>query len=94
MNEQRVLLFEALRIIQRRSVDPRRTVEQRTSYGSALDILRYALDGNAECMYQFDDVRLECQDCRKFYSDDPSDIQICNACTDHEFFDCGFCRRG
>ena len=59
MNEKQIgLIYEALRIIQRRSVDPRRTVEQRTSYGSALDILRYALDGNAECMYQFDDVQL------------------------------------
>lgn len=89
MNEHKDLLFEALRIIQRRSVDPRRTVEQRTSYGSALDILLYALDGNAECMYQFDDVQLHCDECRRIDSDDLFDIQFCNACENHEFFCCG-----
>ena len=89
MNEHKDLLFEALRIIQRRSVDPRRTVEQRTSYGSALDILLYALDGNAESMYQFDDVQLHCDECRRIDSDDPFDIQFCNACENHEFFCCG-----
>lgn len=86
MNEHKDLLFEALRIIQRRSVDPRRTVEQRTSYGSVLDILLYALDGNAECMYRFDDVQLHCDECRRIDSDDPFDIQFCNACENHEFF--------
>lgn len=89
MNEHKDLLFEALGIIQRRSVDLRRTVEQRTSYGSALDILLYALDGNAECMYQFDDVQLHCDECRRIDSDDPFDIQFCNACENHEFFCCG-----
>lgn len=89
MNEQKDLLYEALRIIQRRSVDPRRTVEQRTSYGSALDILRYALDGNAECMYQYDDVKLHCNECARIESDDANDIQLCNACENHEFFCCG-----
>lgn len=86
MNEQRDLLYEALRIIQRRSVDPRRTIEQRISYGAAYDILRYALDDNAECMYQFDDVQLHCDECRRIDSDDASDIQLCNACKNHEFF--------
>lgn len=90
MNEKQLeYVYEALRLIQRRSVDPRRTVEQRMSYGSALDMLLYALNDNAECLAQYDDVHLDCQDCRKFYSDDPSDIQICNACENHEFFDCG-----
>lgn len=88
-NKQIGLIYEALRIIQRRSVDPRRTVEQRISYGSALDILRYALDGNAECMYQFDDVQLHCDECGRIDSDDPTDIQFCNACENHEFFKCG-----
>ena len=88
-NKQIGLIYEALRIIQRRSVDPRRTVEQRTSYGSALDILRFALDGNAESMYQFDDVQLHCDECRRIDSDDPFDIQFCNACENHEFFCCG-----
>lgn len=88
MNEKQMeLIYEALRLIKRRSVDPRRTIEQRTSYGSAYDILAYAIEGNAECLAQFDDVRLNCQDCRRCYSDDMGDIQFCNACSDHEFFD-------
>lgn len=89
MNEQKDLVYEALRIIQHRSVDPRRTVEQRTSYGSAFDILRYALDGNVESMYQFDDVQLHCDECGRIDSDNPLDIQLCNACENHEFFCCG-----
>lgn len=89
MNEHKDLFYEALRIIQCRSVDPRRTIEQRVSYGSALDILRYALDGNAECMYQFDDVQLHCDECGRIDSDDPTDIQLCNNCENHEFFCCG-----
>ena len=87
MNENQVrLLREAIRLINRRSVDPRRTVEQRMSYSSALNILRYALEGNAECMYQFDDVQLHCDECGRIDSDDPTDIQFCNACENHEFF--------
>ena len=88
MNENQMrLIYEALGIIKRRSVDPRRTIEQKTSYASAFDILLYALEENAECMYQFDDVVLDCKDCRKFWSEHPSDVQICNACEHHEFFD-------
>ena len=88
MNEHQLeLVYEALRLIQRRSVDPKRTLEQRMSYSSAYDILRYALHENEECLAQYDDVRLDCQDCRRFYSDDASDIQMCNACCDCEFFD-------
>jgi hypothetical protein len=90
MNEKQLeLVYEALRLIQRRSVDPRRTLEQRMSYNSAYDILQYALNENEECLAQFDDVRLDCQDCRKFYSEREFDIQLCNACEDHEFFECG-----
>ena len=75
MNEHKDLFYEALRIIQRRSVDPRRTIEQRISYGSALNILRYALDGNAECMYQYDEEQLYCEECGRIDSDDQTDIQ-------------------
>ena len=90
MNERQMeLIYEALRLIRRRSVDPRRTLEQRMSYDSAYDILWYALCENAECLAQYDDVRLDCQDCRRFYSDEASDIQLCNACENHEFFCCG-----
>lgn len=90
MNEKQLeLIYEALRLIRRRSVDPRRTIEQRISYDSAFEILRYALDGNAECMYQFDDVQLHCDECGRIESDDPFDIQFCNACENHEFFCCG-----
>ena len=88
MNEKQMeLIYEAIRLIKRRSIDPNRTIEQRTSYGSAFDMLAYALEGNAECLAQFDDVRLDCQDCRRYYSESMNDIQICNACFDHEFFD-------
>lgn len=87
MNEHQIeLIFEALRLIQRRSVDPKRTLEQRMSYSSAYDILRYALSENEECLAQYDDVRLNCQDCRRFYSENMNDIQVCNACFDCEFF--------
>ena len=87
MNEKQTeLIYEALRLIQRRSVDPRRTIEQRTSYGSAFDILWYALEENAECLAQYDDVQLHCDECRRIDSDDASDIQLCNACENHEFF--------
>ena len=87
MNENLLgLVYEALRLIQRRSVDPNRTREQRMSYSSAHDILWYALCENEECLYQFDDVQLHCDECRRIDSDDASDIQLCNACVDHEFF--------
>lgn len=90
MNEKQMeLVYEAMRLIKRRSVDPRRTLEQRMSYDSAWTIMWYALAGHADCVAQFDDVRLDCQDCKKFYSDHPSDIQLCNACENHEFFECG-----
>ena len=85
-NKQIGLIYEALRLIQRRSVDPRRTREQRMSYGSALDMLLYALNENAECLAQYDDVQLHCDECRRIDSDDASDIQFCNACENHEFF--------
>lgn len=87
MNENQVALInEAIRLIQRRAVDPRRTVSQRMSYDSALTMLLYAINENEECLAQFDDVRLNCQDCRRFYSDRADDIQLCNACENHEFF--------
>ncbi|MBO5654659.1 MAG: hypothetical protein J6S32_01345 [Clostridia bacterium] len=88
MNEKQTeLIYEALRLIQRRSVDPRRDVATKIIYRSAYDMLLYAINENAECLAQYDDVALDCQDCKKFWSDDASDIQICNACCDHEFFE-------
>ena len=90
MNEKQTeLIYEALRLIQRRSVDPRRDVATKIIYQSALDMLLYAINENAECLAQYDDVVLDCHDCKKFWSDDASDIQICNACCDHEFFEGG-----
>ena len=87
MNEKQIeLVFEAIRLIRRRSVDPRRTVEQKMSYTSAYDMLMYALNEGEECLAQFDDVQLDCQDCRRYWSDDASDIQLCNACCKEEFF--------
>lgn len=87
MNENQMrLVFEALRLIQRRSVDPNRTREQRLSYGSAHDMLWYALCENEECLAQYDDVKLHCYECARIESDDSTDIQFCNACKNHEFF--------
>jgi hypothetical protein len=87
MNEnQLALVYEAMRLIKRRSVDPQRTLEQRMSYDSAWTILWYALEENAECLAQYDDVKLHCDECRRIESDDASDIQLCNACENHEFF--------
>lgn len=51
---QRELIFRALEIIENRSNDESRTVEQRIAYGSAADMIRYALDENEECLNQFD----------------------------------------
>lgn len=87
MNEKQLeLIFEGLRLIKRRSVDPRRTLEQRMSYESAWTIIWYALCENEECLAQYDDVKLHCDECRRIESDDASDIQLCNACENHEFF--------
>lgn len=90
MNEKQLeLIFEALRLIRRRSVDPQRTLEQRMSYESAWTIMWYALCENEECLAQYDDVKLHCDECARIESDDTSDIQLCNACENHEFFCCG-----
>lgn len=93
MNEEQLeLVYEALRLIQRRSVDPRRTIEQRTSYGSAWQMLYYALEGNGECLAQYDDVKLCCEECGKFDEDGATAVSyvrlsMCNACKNHEFFE-------
>lgn len=86
------MVVEAMRLIQRRSVDPRRTVEQRTSYGSAYDMLMYALQENAECLAQYDDVVLSCDECGKCDEDGMTAMSyerlcMCNACENHEFFE-------
>ena len=89
MNENQVTLInEAIRLIQRRAVDPRRTISQRMSYNSALTILLYAINENAECLAQFDDVKLCCEECARFHSDRMQDIQFCNACEREELFEC------
>jgi hypothetical protein len=89
MNEkQSELVYEAIRLIQRRAVDPRRTVSQRMSYNAALTMLLYAINENAECLAQFDDVKLCCEECARFGSDRMHDVQFCNACENQEFFEC------
>lgn len=80
-------LKEALRLIQRRSVDPGRSVEVRTAYGSAYDMLMYALEGNAECLAQYDDVTLHCDECECFENDSNPVAQImCGACENSDMF--------
>jgi hypothetical protein len=89
MNEKQVdLLNEAIRLISRRAVDPRRTLTQRMSYNSALTMLLYAINENAECLAQFDDVELRCEECAKCGSDRMQDVQFCNVCENQEFFEC------
>lgn len=81
------LIQEALRLIQRRSVDPGRSVEVRTAYGSAYDMLMYALEGNAECLAQYDDVALRCDECDCFRDDaSPVARAMCSACEDYDMF--------
>ena len=85
-------VMEAVRLIKRRSVDPRRTIEQRISYGSAYEMLMYALNENAECLAQYDDVKLSCDECGMCDEDGSTPISyerlsICNACENHEFFE-------
>lgn len=93
MSEKQIeLIYEAIRIIQRRSVDPRRPSEAKFYYGNALDILMYALNENAECLAQFDDVELRCEECGKFDEDGATAmsyerLSMCNACENHEFFE-------
>lgn len=93
MNEKQVeLIWEALRLIKRRSVDPRRTIEQRMAYDSAWTMVFYALVENAECLAQYDDVILRCEDCGKFEEDGSTAssyerLSICNACENEEFFE-------
>lgn len=88
MNENQVrLLQEAIRLINRRSVDPERTPTQRMSYNSALTMILYAINENEENLAQFDDVNLRCEDCRRFESENYNDCSMCNACENHEFFE-------
>lgn len=88
MNEKQVeLIAEAIRLIQRRAVDPRRTVSQRMTYNSALTMLLYAVIESEECLAQFDDVKLCCEECARFGSDRMQDVQFCNACEKQEFFE-------
>ena len=89
MNEKQVALInEAIRLISRRAVDPRRTPAQRMSYNSALTMLLYAINENTECLAQFDDVKLRCEECARLDSDRMHDVQFCNACENQEFFEC------
>ena len=93
MNEKQFeLVMEALRLIKRRSVDPRRTIEQRMSYESAWTMVWYALAENAECLAQYDDVKLSCDECGMCDEDGSTPISyerlsMCNACENHEFFE-------
>ena len=92
MSETQIkLIHEAIRIIKRRSVDPKRNITQKTSYESAYDMLIYALEGNAECLAQYDDVDLRCEDCANDDEDGSTlssyeALSMCNACENHEFF--------
>lgn len=54
LHYQYELILRALEIIENRSNDESRTAEQRVAYGSAADMIRYALDENEECLNQFD----------------------------------------
>lgn len=51
-------------------------------------ISRRAVNENAECLAQFDDVKLCCEECARFSSDRMQDVQFCNACENQEFFEC------
>lgn len=53
MSDKEILEY-ALSIIIKRSRDMSRTLESRGAYNSAADILEYALEGNIECLREFD----------------------------------------
>ena len=80
-------LLEAIRIIQKRSVDPRRTIEQRMPYISVRDMLWYAYDENWECLMQYDDVELDCAQCQRSMSLTTDDVAFCNICENCEYFE-------
>jgi hypothetical protein len=89
MNEnQTKLIHEAIRLIERRAVDPRRTLAQRMAYNSALTMLLYALDESAECLAQFDDVKLDCEECARFGAERMCDVEMCNLCENYSHFEC------
>lgn len=54
INCQDALLDKALKILEKRANDEHRTIEARIAYGSAIDMFRYALECNEECLNQFD----------------------------------------
>lgn len=53
-DRQRELIDRALEIMERRAEREDCTVEYRISYTSCIDMIRYALDENEECLAQFD----------------------------------------
>jgi len=48
------LIHEALRIMEHRAAQEDRSVESVMAYTSCIDMIRYALNEDAECLYQFD----------------------------------------
>lgn len=48
------LMNYALEILRKRANDPDRTVDQRATYLTAVMMIEYAIEGNYECLAQFD----------------------------------------
>lgn len=48
------LINYALTIMERRAEQEDRSVDSKVSYTSCIDMIRYALDENEECLAQFD----------------------------------------
>ena len=54
VDRQSALIDKALKIMEKRAADEHRTVEARIAYTSCIDMIRYALAENEECLSQFD----------------------------------------
>lgn len=48
------LINKALKILEKRACDPHRTPEARIAYDSAICMIIYALQGQEDCLNQFD----------------------------------------
>lgn len=54
VDKQSALIDKALKIMERRAEQEDRSVESRIAYTSCIDMIRYALAENEECLNQFD----------------------------------------
>lgn len=54
VDKQSALIDKALKIMEKRACDEKRSPESRIAYNSAICMIIYALQENEECLNQFD----------------------------------------